>query len=308
MKNYLFGALLLLFFNSKLLAQAPAGWVVNENDFQYSMTFVGFINMDGKTLANANDVVAAFVEGDCRGVAKLTYVATEDRYYAYLTVFANTSGETIDFKIYDSQTDLIKYACKSATFVINQNKGNLFQPYCFACPALSPKAEILDISFKDVDSTLVNIQGFQILLYVNNDQDLSALNAIFKLSAGAEIFIGTIKQISGANTIDFSKPVDFQVRSQDQSVLNKYTVTVKSKEKVKPKPVTITCYKKDAVCYEGGTIKVVYDQGLDEVALQLNGVVIASQKNTNGIAIFNNISSGTYKVVVAENEKMIIIK
>ncbi len=307
MKNYLYTGLILLLFNSKLFAHTPIDWIVNENNFQYSMTFVGFINMDGKTLANSNDMVAAFVEDECRGVAKLIYVASENKYYAYLTVFANINGESIDFKLYDSEKDMIKHAAKSAKFVINQNKGNLFQPYSFSCPSLSSNAEIVNISFNDGDSITTSIQGYQIFLYANAGKDLKSLNTFFTISAGAELYIGTIKQTSGANTIDFSNPVQFSVKSEDQSILNQYSVTVKSVEKVKTRPDTITCYKKDAVCYEGGSIKVVYDQGLYEVSLEYNGAVIAAQKNSNGVAIFNNISNGTYKVKIGDYEKAITI-
>ena len=87
MKNYILGTILLLLLNISSFAQSP-DWEVKENDFQYTMSFVSFLNVSGITLSNPNDKVAAFVDGECRGAANLIYVANEDSYYAFLVVFS----------------------------------------------------------------------------------------------------------------------------------------------------------------------------------------------------------------------------
>jgi hypothetical protein len=63
-----------------------SNWTVNENNYQYTMTLLGFLNSDGNGLVNLNDKVA-FVNGECRGVTNVIYVVSEKRYCAYLTVF-----------------------------------------------------------------------------------------------------------------------------------------------------------------------------------------------------------------------------
>ncbi|MFT5297961.1 MAG: hypothetical protein ACI9YH_004003, partial [Colwellia sp.] len=62
MKNYIYGAIALLLLSSSVVGQAP-NWTVDENKYQYTMTFVGFLNSDGNGLDNSNDQVAAFVNG-----------------------------------------------------------------------------------------------------------------------------------------------------------------------------------------------------------------------------------------------------
>ena len=94
MKILRYPTILLLMLGLNTYGQAP-GWSVNESDFQYTMSFVGFLNVNGTTLSSTQDKVAAFVDGTCRGVANLIYVSNQDRYYAYLTVFSNQDGETI---------------------------------------------------------------------------------------------------------------------------------------------------------------------------------------------------------------------
>ncbi len=42
-------------------------WSVNESDFQYSMTLVCRLNIDGRFLTSENDLVGAFVNNEVRG-------------------------------------------------------------------------------------------------------------------------------------------------------------------------------------------------------------------------------------------------
>ena len=86
--------------------QVPT-WSVNENDFEYTMSFVAFLNIDGVNLTSTNDMVAAFAGTECRGVTNLVYVPSKNRYYAYFNVFSNTNGESLSFKVYDATNDKV---------------------------------------------------------------------------------------------------------------------------------------------------------------------------------------------------------
>ena len=110
-----------------VLAQIPA-LNVKESDFQYTMTFVAKLSAGGKRLINPNDRVAAFVGNTCRGVSGVTYVASENDYYAFLTVFSNQHGESINFKLYDSSTGQITtVGSKCFGFIsVNSYKSQIF--------------------------------------------------------------------------------------------------------------------------------------------------------------------------------------
>ena len=301
MKNYIYSTLVLFFIGINTYGQSPT-WSVNENNFQYTMSFVAFVNIDGTNLTSTNDKVAAFVNGECRGVTNLTYVASGDSYYAYLTVFSNENNETLNFKIYDSTNDVVKDVPKAKSFEINGHYGNLFQAFSIASPTLSNSAEILDFNFSGVQIVDKLILGNQITLDIDNNENVTALNAIFDLSLGAKLFLGTTHQISGSNSIDFSNPVQFQVLSEDQSVLKQWEVIVNLSLG------SATYYKKDAVCYEGGVIKVLFTENNQEVVLSKSDIPYATQSISNGETIFNNLEAGDYKVKVGGNVKEITIK
>ena len=88
------------FFTQSISAQ-DSNWSVNSVNYQYSMTFTTFLNVNGTTLTSSEDKVAAFVNGEIRGVSKVEFVASANKYVAYLIVYGNTDNETINFKIYN---------------------------------------------------------------------------------------------------------------------------------------------------------------------------------------------------------------
>lgn len=297
MRNYIHIAILLFIISNTAFGQSP-DWSVNENKFQYTMSFEGFLNVDGKTLTSSNDKVAAFVNGECRGIASPIYVQTEKKYVVYLTVFSNTDNEIVNFKIYDAANNAIKNVEKTKVFENNKHYGDLFQSYSFASPALKSETEIIDFSLKDLKAAKT-IQGSQITLYAGKGTNVTTLNALFELSPGAKLFIGTSNKISGSNSIDFTNPVQFQILSEDQSVVKQWTVTVKLGSAV--------FYKKDAVCYAGGVIKVLYDENEVKADLTKDGVKISSQNIQNGQAVFNDLQTGKYIVSVGGTDKEIVI-
>lgn len=301
MKNYIYSTIIFFLIISNAFGQSP-NWSVNENNFQFTMTFVGFLNSDGIGLVNSNDKVAAFVNGECRGVANVIYVPSEKRYCTYLTVFSNTTNETISFKIYDSTNNIVKSIEKTIPFKNNEHYGNLFQAYSFASPALNEGVEMLDVSFKDVIRNNIIIVDSLITIYLNKGQQISALNTVFTTSLGANVYRGTTKQISGANTLDFTSPIIFNVLSENESKSKTWTIVVKTSL------ADATYYKKDAACYEGGVIKVLFPVEKEEVSLTRDGMILYNQIINNGQAIFNNLNEGIYRISVGGNFKDIIIK
>jgi hypothetical protein len=295
-------ALFLILFISchMVFAQAP-NWSVSENDYQYSMTIVARLNVGGKQLTGANDKVAAFVGNVCRGVSGVTYVASEKKYYAYLTIFANQQGESIAFRLYDSSTDRATTVSKQIVFVVNEHKGNLFQSYSIAEPALNHMAEMLSFNFFDVKSLTSIISNGSAKINISESYNTKALKPVFTLSAGASLFKNRILQKSGEVTDDFSSEVTYEVLSEDESALKTYKVSVNQSAD----PTLF--YKKDAVCYAKGAIKVVSKREGSLVQITSNGKTVSSKQIVNGQAIFADLSEGSYIATLGNEWKIVNI-
>jgi hypothetical protein len=282
--------------------QAP-NWSVNENNFEYSMTLVAFVNIEGDNLSSTNDMVGAFSNGELRGGTNLTYVSNKDRYYAYLTIFSNNDTETINFQVYNSVTDKIVGISKTINFEVSAHYGDLVQAYSFANPSLNSEAEIVNFEFENVFTNNRTTSGNNMTLYTDNGQNLEGLNAVFELSTGSRLLKGGAVVESGSNALDFSSPVAFQVISEDESNLEEWTITVSYNADIGD----VTLYKKNAVCYKGGAIKVASTVSGGEVTLLKDLTAYATQNIVNGETIFNNLESGNYTVKINSFEKAIII-
>jgi len=283
-----------------LFAQAP-NWNVKENDYQYTMTFVAKLNVDGKRLTSPNDKVAAFVGNTCRGLSGVTYVSSEKNYYAFLTVFSNQAGESISFKLYDSSANKITAVNKQIAFVVNEHKGNLFQSYSIAEPALNHLSELLSFNFMNIKSLSSIINDGTVKINISESYPLTSLKPVFTLSKGANIFKNRILQKSGEMAENFSSAITYEVLSEDESTLNSYTVNVSQATN----PTLF--YKKDAVCYARGAIKVFSKQEGALVQISSNGNTIATKKITNGEALFPNLNQGSYIATLGTEWKLINI-
>jgi hypothetical protein len=295
--------LFLLFFVSlqALLVSSP-DWVVKENDYQYTMTLVTKLNIDGKQLVGAEDKVGAFVGGICRGVSGLTYVASKKSYYAYLTIFSNKQGEVINFKLYHQASNTIKDVAQPLIFVINEHKGSLSQSYSIAEPALNNQAELNTFSLKEIPSISSTIRAGEVKISISENFPLTNLVPLFTSSKGAQVFEKGLLQISGETTKDFSSVLTYEVLSEDESVLQTYKVYIS------PVSNTTLFYKKDAVCTARGAIKVVSKQEGSLVQLTSDGKEVARVPIVNGQAIFPELGVGTYEAILGNEQKSIRIQ
>ena len=300
MKKIAFCFILLNLYLNALFAQAPT-WSVNENAYQYTMTFVAKLNVGGKQLIGTNDRVAAFVGSTCRGTAGLTYVASEANYYAYLTVFSNTQDEAIYFKLYDSATDKTTTVSKQIIFMGNEHKGDLFQSFSIAEPQLNTTASILFFGFVDIPLISSVVKTNTIEVTITDTYSSIGLKPIFSLSKGAKLFKNRIENKSGESIEDFSSTINYEVLSEDESTTSNYAVSLSQIN------APTLFYKKDAVCYAGGIIKVSSKQEGSDVAINSNGKIIDSKPIAKGEALFKALDAGSYLVTIGKEWKVINI-
>ncbi|MCD8418397.1 hypothetical protein J2Q11_12405 [Tenacibaculum finnmarkense genomovar finnmarkense] len=289
-----------LFINS-LIAQTP-NWSLNENEFEHTMSLVSFINLDGKRLSNKNDKLGVFVNDQCRGVTNLIYVASEDKYYAYLTVFSNTNGEELSFKVYNSTEDTVTVIDKKLNFEILAHYGNLQQAYSIAKPALSNIAVLNAITFKNIPVINYTDTNNKITIEVKNTENIAALTPIFNMNKGASVFYKN-KLVTPSTIIDFTDTVEFIIVSEDQSKIKTVQVKVAKIEVKEPR-----FFRKNEVCDFKGVIKVEYAVPATTVLLKQNGNLLYTSSISKGKSLFEGLNSGAYQVEIDGIVKTIIIK
>ncbi len=105
-------------------------WSVNPFDFQYSMNMVAALSISGVESRDVNDLVAAFVDGEIRGVSDLTYIPALDRFIAFLDIYSNDqTGEEVELRVWDASVGFeYRDVEPELTFVSNQVIGQPFEP------------------------------------------------------------------------------------------------------------------------------------------------------------------------------------
>jgi hypothetical protein len=117
----------------KVYADLPSSWRVDPSKFENAMSVVGQIRINNVISTNPDDKLAAFVDGECRGIATLQYFPQIDRYYAFLTVYSNLpSGEQLEFRIWNAAAGKVHADVQPhLEFQSNELVGSVINPQIF---------------------------------------------------------------------------------------------------------------------------------------------------------------------------------
>ena len=313
MKNIISALLVLVFlsaFSTKSFAQDP-NWSVSPSSYQFSATYTTSLNAFGFPLENTNDKVAAFVDNEIRGVGNVVYVASADKYVAYLTVYANINGETLDFKMYSTDFDAVVDAKQQATFKIDDNIGSVFQSFVLSNETLSDKVSFGDFNFQGImpiskrifrKATTDNEEDtFEFLL--PQGTDIRNLTPQFSTLYNATAFIDRKKQVSGAKVLDFTNTITYQILSQNEQVLEDTKIIVNVANN---NSSTTTIIRSSTLDYElPAVIDVQFSNeifGLEREDFNLTNAVIST---------FTKIDNQNFKVElfpVSEGDFSIVVK
>lgn len=306
MKNYIL-IFLLSFYFSNSFAQDP-NWSFNVSEYQFNMSFTASLNINGSALSSTNDKVAAFINGEVRGVASVTYVASSDKYVFYLSVFSKSPfGETINFKIYDSVHNKVVQVSRTNIFQLDKQVGSLFQSFSLAAPSLNTTAAITSFSFDSVQEKSVNISDSTIDILVPTGTDINNLVANFTTSPGSSVFIEKVEQESNVTSQNFTHTLRYEVLSEDESTLRDYTVRVTISVIVSDLTVELTSNANVLVVKNPTEIQLTTSEGIlsvkQEDFLLTNAAIVAITNidATNYTISFMAISRGDFSIQVTES-------
>ena len=164
---------ILMAYSSALVAAVPT-WSVVPSDYQFTMSMTGVVKFYCAESINENDIVAAFVGDECRGVQALN-TDVNGRKFAFLTVYSNTSSnEEISFKLYKADEDRVFDAVFQVDFENDGSYGTSELPYEFKSN-YELKDLILDNTIVyDYDSAGTGISSIQAINEVDDTLSISS--------------------------------------------------------------------------------------------------------------------------------------
>ncbi len=107
----------------------PPDWSVHPPDFLYTGTITAEVLLEDLPVAGPDDLLAAFFEGECRGVSP-TWQAPGGEYLFLLTVYSNAaSGEFLTFKYFNEEDCEVHLVCDEIEFTPSMEHGTIPVPY-----------------------------------------------------------------------------------------------------------------------------------------------------------------------------------
>ena len=133
---------------------SPPDWLPVEN-LQYSMNIIGVLELsDGSISINQDDLIAGFVNDECRGVT--SPLEDEDGLF-FLTIGSNQMfGENITFKAYISDQGIIVDLDQEIIFENLLVVGSLAEPFVFTYEGIKDHIILKDITVEDGSSECFN--------------------------------------------------------------------------------------------------------------------------------------------------------
>ena len=115
-------------------------WKVDRHAYVDNLSLMATVEVAGVEQHDETLELGAFVNGECRGSAKLYYVASIDRYIAFLTV-TGQEGEEVEFKLLD-ESKATSTSRDHITFHSNAIVGSLDNPMPIHFGAMNGVAEL----------------------------------------------------------------------------------------------------------------------------------------------------------------------
>lgn len=106
-------------------------WNVDPTQFEYSMTLIGMLKVDGNNATSATMELGAFAGAESRGSGQAIYIAPLQAYLFFLTAYANSSGEQLHYKLFDSSNGTVQALNELMYFSPDLHQGSIDAPVPF---------------------------------------------------------------------------------------------------------------------------------------------------------------------------------
>ncbi len=201
----------------KVKAEAP-DWNVNPADFEQSMNIIGQLQIDGVVSDDSDDLLAAFIDGQCVGVASANYYSRYDTHYVIINIYGNNSstGKEVTFRMWDASTgDIYPSVAVSEAVKFSSNNviGDMKSPFIWNAKeareqqlslnagwtwmslSVNPEDKALNAIFPDADNTISTVKSSGGFAMPSNGAWMGTLT---------EMSVGNLYMVNSTAPVDLS--------------------------------------------------------------------------------------------------------
>jgi len=126
---------------------APNFWTVDPTQYEHSTTLIGMFKANGVNATTATMELGAFARNTVRGSGQAIYIPPLDQYQFFLTAYANTSGEQLRYKLFDSADGSVQDLAELMYFTPDLHQGSIQSPVPFTLGSTGTLESKLEQSF-----------------------------------------------------------------------------------------------------------------------------------------------------------------
>ena len=170
-------------------------WTVNPHGYETSMNVIGILKNEDKYMTDTDDILAAFIGQECRGLVHPEYNQRYDSYYFTMDIYGDSkdAGKEVTFRAYDASTgtvypEVILEGAQKVSFTDGTLKGSYTNPCVFAVQDkieqiidlkagwnwisfnVQPQDMTINELFKDICADVITVKSHNgYLSYVNGE-------------------------------------------------------------------------------------------------------------------------------------------
>ena len=186
-----------------VLAEEP-DWKVNESAYESTGNIIARLSLPAGVAQSEYDIVAAFTDGECVGIAHPQYISNYDAWYVMMTVYGNAkSDKNMQFRLWNAESGItyssVKVLPKAFRFSPNMVQGTLADPVVLEVTnrlqqtlSLQPAWNWISLNIKPVSAKTEKV--FEPIL--GDIKEVKMKSQFFTVDAADTTYGGTLKSMS----------------------------------------------------------------------------------------------------------------
>jgi len=154
----------------------PPDWDYNPKNYQYQCMLVAAVyNNKKESMGHENDILAAFINGECRGIANPKDSPFGKLYF--LQIWSNTQNGAVSFQFFDSDTGTIfSQINEKIVFGVNASFGSMYAPF--------------EINITEVDLNLALKKGWNWVSMNVRAKDMRLDSLLASINGQCQVVVG----------------------------------------------------------------------------------------------------------------------
>ena len=256
---------------------AAPGWLINPNNFQFSMNMTGVLVDTCDFSGEIGDTIAAFNGADLRGVGEISQTVN-GKHLVFITIYSNSAnGDTITFKHYSVSQDVVQDLAVEEIFTDSKVLGEIQSPFQLYVtePVITPSINLTDsvITIFGTEGLFLNAE-----LFHNGASEGSYTDTIISLTESGDYYV----------VINTSGGCDYSIDTVTYSIVGI--------NELKSLKLTV---------YPNPTSNYIYFEGVENGGIEifnLEGKIVLASSFFNGNIDVSVLEKGYYTLLLRSKE------